>query len=93
MYVSNRGHDSVAVVNFDPTTGGLRVSSWQQELISWPRGMDLSPEGDVLVVANQQGSHGSTIVGFAVSESGTALKLAGTPMEVEEPTDVVFPTE
>jgi 6-phosphogluconolactonase len=91
VYVSNRGHDSVAIVLFDTVSGALRVSSWKQDLISWPRGMNLSPEGDVLVVANQQGVHGNTVVAFTVSASGSTLTVAGEPQVVDSPTDIFFP--
>ena len=91
VYISNRGHDSVAIATLNPETGAVKVDKWVQALISFPRGMTLSPDAKTLVVANQQGEHGDTVVAFAVAADGARLTVAGEPVRVASPTDILFP--
>ena len=69
LYVSNRGHDSVCVIDLDNNgfmTLNTRVSTRGQA----PRDFDFTPEGRMLF-ANQNG-------GGLVAEDGDALPLNGT---------------
>ncbi|MAM89981.1 MAG: hypothetical protein CMI15_00715 [Opitutaceae bacterium] len=73
LYASNRGHDSLAVFSISDSDGSLepiqRISSGGGH----PRNFVISPEGDLLAVANRDSNN---IVYFAVdSESGELTHL------------------
>lgn len=54
LYVSNRGHDSIAVFSIAPRTGAME---WRQAVATggdWPRNFSLDPSGRWLLVANQR---------------------------------------
>lgn len=53
LYLSNRGHDSIAVFPVDPHTGRLGEGRWYPCGGQWPRHFALSHDGRYLVVANQ----------------------------------------
>ena len=53
LYVSNRGHDSVAVFSVAPRTGSLALQEAIPTGGAWPRNFTLDPTGRWLVVANQ----------------------------------------
>jgi 6-phosphogluconolactonase len=53
VYVSNRGHDSVAVFEFD-ASGGLNRAAVRSCGGSSPRGFGVLPDGRHLVVANRR---------------------------------------
>ncbi len=53
LFVSNRGHDSIAVWRIDPETGLLSARSIQPTGGHIPREFAISPEGDVLIAAHQ----------------------------------------
>ena len=89
VYVSNRGHDSIAVLAFDPETGASRAVTWHKELVSFPRGLTMSPEGDVLVVSNQQGAH-MGVVALTVSTNGASLAVAGRLTTIQNASDALF---
>jgi 6-phosphogluconolactonase len=89
IYVSNRGHDSIAVISFDPESGASRAVAWHQKLVSFPRGLTMSPEGDVLIVANQKGDH-MGVVALAVSPNGASLDVAGRLVTVQNASDAIF---
>ena len=77
VFVSNRGHDSITKFAFDASTGAITVIGWEQRQISTPRGLELSPDGKYMIVANQNGLFGDKIVGFEVEGA-----LAGSPKPV-----------
>jgi len=52
-YVSNRGHNSVAVFAFDPEQG-LNRTAVRSSGGEWPRGLGLAPGGRHLVAANRR---------------------------------------
>ena len=68
VYVSNRGHNSIAVFSIAESTGTLAL----EQLIStggdWPRNFSLDPTGRWLLVANQRS--GSIVVLARDPESG-----------------------
>ncbi len=53
LYLSNRGHDSIAVFPVDPRSDRLGEAAWYPCGGGWPRHFELSPDGRYLVVANQ----------------------------------------
>ncbi|QCX81668.1 6-phosphogluconolactonase [Streptomyces sp. YIM 121038] len=76
VYLSNRGHESVA--RFSVTGGGaeLRLLDTVPSGGSWPRHLSLSPSGALLFTANQ---YGNTVAAFTVDRDSGALTPSGRP--------------
>ena len=83
VYVSNRGHDSIAVFGVDAATGRLTPIEREPTQGKTPRHFGISPGGDYLLAANQK-SH--SIVIFRI-DSATG-KLEATGLKVKAPTPV-----
>ncbi|MDX1447424.1 MAG: lactonase family protein [Acidimicrobiia bacterium] len=66
VYVSNRGHDSIAVFSFEPSSG-LRPMATCDSGGEWPRSFGLTPEGEFVIVANQ---HSGGVVALPVDPDG-----------------------
>ena len=56
LYVSNRGHNSIAIFVVD-SNGALRMHGYSACGGVWPRNFALSPGGRFLLVANQHSDH------------------------------------
>lgn len=54
VYVSNRGHNSVAVFSVAESTGALMLDQVVSTEGDWPRNFSLDPSGRWLLVANQR---------------------------------------
>lgn len=54
LYVSNRGHNSIAVFSVAPSTGALKLEQVVASGGDWPRNFSLDPTGRWLLVANQR---------------------------------------
>jgi len=54
LYVSNRGHNSIAVFSVAETTGALVLDQVVSTEGDWPRNFSLDPTGRWLLVANQR---------------------------------------
>ena len=78
LYVSNRGHNSLAVFSVADSTGALSLDQVVSTRGDWPRNFSLDPTGRWLLVANQKS--GSVVVFARDQESGrltpTAQRLA-----------------
>jgi 6-phosphogluconolactonase len=68
LYVSNRGHNSIAVFSVAPVTGALALKQVVSTGGDWPRNFSLDPTGRWLLVANQQSD--SVVVFARDQESG-----------------------
>jgi 6-phosphogluconolactonase len=68
LYVSNRGHNSIAVFSVGKSTGALALEQVLSTEGDWPRNFSLDPTGRWLLVANQRS--GSVIVFSRDRESG-----------------------
>ena len=82
LYVSNRGHNSIAVFSVADTTGALKLEQTIPTGGDWPRNFALHPTGRWLLVANQRS--GSVVV-FACDPNG---RLAATPQRIAFPSPV-----
>jgi 6-phosphogluconolactonase len=72
LYVSNRGHDSLAVFAIDQEGGGLTAIGHVPTQGQWPRHFTIDPTGTWLLVANQRGN---SIVTFRIdAETGRLAK-------------------
>jgi 6-phosphogluconolactonase len=78
LYVSNRGHNSLAVFSIADSTGALALEQVASAGGDWPRNFSLDPTGRWLLVANQRS--GSVVVLSRDEKSGrltpTAQRLA-----------------
>ena len=54
LYVSNRGHNSIAVFSVAESTGALALAQVVSTDGDWPRNFSLDPSGRWLLVANQR---------------------------------------
>jgi 6-phosphogluconolactonase len=86
LYASNRGHDSIAFFSVDPADGRLTTAGWVPSGGRCPRNFVITPDGSLLLCANQ-GS--STVVAFAVSADGS-LRPTGAVSAVPSPTCLVI---
>ena len=84
VYVSNRGHDSVAVFSVD---GNLRRTAVHSSGGAWPRGFGIAPSGRHLLVANR---HTDEIVLLPLLEEGADIGPAIARARVSEPSCVAF---
>jgi 6-phosphogluconolactonase len=87
LYVSNRGHNSIAVFAVNPQDGRLRVIEHQGTQGKTPRSFGIDPSGRFLLAANQ-GS--DTIVVFRIDQKTGRLKPTGQSVEVGKPVCIKF---
>jgi 6-phosphogluconolactonase len=87
VYVSNRGHDSVAIFAVDAATGVLSPVGWEPAQGKTPRFFALDPSGAFLYVANQ---NSDTIVGFRVDGATGSLTPTGQVIQTGSPSSIVF---
>ncbi|MDQ3949290.1 MAG: lactonase family protein [Gemmatimonadota bacterium] len=83
LYVSNRGHNSLAVFSVADSTGALALEQVASTGGDWPRNFSLDPTGRWLLVANQRS--GSIIVFARDQKSG---RLTPTPQRIALPSPV-----
>ncbi len=79
LYASNRGHDSIAVMAIDTTTGKLTPSGHSSSEGAWPWNLEFDPCGTYLLSANQRGN---CVACFRIDPTSGALELAGSTVEV-----------
>jgi len=87
VYVSNRGHNSIAIFAVDATTGKLTPRGHESTRGEIPRNFNLDPSGVYLLAANQD-SH--NVVVFRVDAESGALEPTGSEIEVPSPVCVRF---
>jgi len=83
LYVSNRGHNSLAVFSLAASTGALSLVQVVSTGGDWPRNFTLDPTGRWVLVANQRSN--SIVVFGRDEESG---KLTPTRQRIELPSPV-----
>jgi 6-phosphogluconolactonase len=88
LYVSNRGHDSIAIFSIDPSTGRLKALGHESTRGKTPRNFNLDPSGNYLLAANQDSDN---VVVFRVDPK-TGLLTAGEEIKVGSPCCVRFLT-
>ena len=82
VYVSNRGHDSVALFEVNPISGKLSSLGFVPSMGSFPRFLGLDPESRFLYVANERSDN---IVQYEVQKNGQLVNTnqiikAGSPV-------------
>jgi 6-phosphogluconolactonase len=81
LYVSNRGHDSLAVYAVDPGHGTLTVVEYIQSLGRTPRNITIDPSNEYLFCANQNGEN---VVVFRIDHGTGHLTPTGSPQPVPQ---------
>jgi 6-phosphogluconolactonase len=87
LYVSNRGHDSVAVYSVDPAKGTLTMLQNVPSLGRTPRNITIDPTNNYLFCANQGGDN---VVVFKIDHKTGHLTSTGTQVQVSQPGGMAF---
>lgn len=86
LYVSNRGHNSIAIFSV-ADDGNLENRGHEPVRGEWPRNFTFSPDGNFLLVANQ--NSGNIVVFKADKETGL-LSYTGHEMKLSKPVCLKF---
>ena len=87
VYVSNRGHDSLAMFQCDPATGRLTAIGHQSTGGKTPRNFNVDPTGRYVLAANQSTNN---VVVLRVDTSNGKLTPTGDSIEVGSPVCVRY---
>ena len=87
LYVTNRGHDSIAVFAVDRATGLLTRTENVPSGGRTPRNIRLSPDGDYLFAANENGGN---ITQFRVDKTNGHLTPTGVTVPIDTPGGMYF---
>ena len=87
LYLSNRGHDSIALFAVDQRSGLLRADSWVSTEGKQPRFFTLDLAGQFLYAANE---NSDTIVTFRVDGLSGRLTPTGQVIHSKSPTCIIF---
>ncbi|HEY0008149.1 MAG TPA: lactonase family protein [Tepidisphaeraceae bacterium] len=87
VYVSNRGHDSIAVFSLDFATGVLTPAGHVSTQGKGPRNFSVSLDGKFMVVANEVGNN---LVAYAIDSADGMPKPTGFTLEMGAPVCVLF---
>lgn len=86
LYVSNRGHDSIAMFRVEQETGRLLNIGWVPSMGHQPRFICLDPLSRYLYAANEK-SH--TIIQYRIEENGL-LTYTNNVIETGSPVCIIF---
>jgi len=87
VYVSNRGHNSIAVFSVAESTGGLALAQVVSTEGEWPRNFSLDPSGRWLLVANQRSD---AVVVFGRDPENGRLTPMHQPIVIPSPVCLRF---
>jgi 6-phosphogluconolactonase len=87
LYVSNRGHNSIAVFSVAKSTGALTLEHTISTEGDWPRNFTLDPTGRWLIVANQKSD---SIVVFERDQKSGRLTLTRERISLPSPVCLRF---
>ena len=87
LYVSNRGHDSLAIFKVDQEKGTLTYVENQSTSGKTPRHFAIDPSGKFMVIENQGSGN---MLFCAIDGDSGQLKPVGMPAQVASPVCVVF---
>lgn len=87
LYVSNRGHNSLAMYRVDSETGELTLLGFQETRGAIPRNFAISPDGKFLYAANQATDN---IVCFRLDENSGLLSATGAEYAAPSPVCLQF---
>ncbi|MDV6029751.1 MAG: lactonase family protein [Phycisphaera sp. RhM] len=86
-YVSNRGHNSIAVFRIDASNGDIEWIENESTRGEIPRGFGIDPSGAFVVVANQNSDN---VVSMKIDPESGALSPTGSEITVGTPVNVRF---
>jgi 6-phosphogluconolactonase len=86
LYVSNRGHNSVAVFAVQPD-GDLKLVEIAPAEVKIPRGFAIDPSGHWLVIAGQESND---ITSLKIDQNSGKLTATGSRISVGKPVCVIF---
>lgn len=86
-YVSNRGHNSIAVFRIDENNGGIALIENESTLGEIPRGFGITPDGKFLIAANQKSGN---VVSMKIDPTSGTLAPTGSEIMVGSPVNVRF---
>ncbi|CAB3776542.1 lactonase family protein [Paraburkholderia caffeinilytica] len=89
LYVSNRGHDSVATLPLDGSSGMPGQPRWIDTQGNFPRFISLDPSGSYLYVANERSD---SIVQYALDKTSGMPSPTGQTVHTGSPVCIVFKT-
>ena len=87
LYVTNRGHDSIAVYAVDPIKGTLTMKENVPSLGRTPRNITIDPTNEFLISANQGGEN---VVVFRIDHATGHLTPTGSQEKVAQAGGVAF---
>lgn len=87
LYVSNRGHNSIAVFSIAASTGALALEQVVSTDGDWPRNFSLHPTGRWLLVANQRSD---SVVVFGRDPGSGRLTPTGERVAIPSPVCLRF---
>ncbi len=87
LYVTNRGHDSIAVYSVDPAQGTLTMKETVPSLGRTPRNITIDPTNQYLIAANQAGEN---VVMFRIDHRTGHLTPTGSQQRVSQAGGVAF---
>ncbi len=87
VYVSNRGHNSIAVFQVDAASGRLTLLDVTPSGGDWPRDFKLDPTGGFLLVEHQKSDN---IVVFRIDRTTGRLTPTGNELRVSKPVSIAF---
>jgi 6-phosphogluconolactonase len=88
VYVSNRGHDSVAVFRVDADTGKLTAAGHAKSAdVKVPRNFNIDPTGKWMLIASQNGDN---VAVFAIDPETGMPKATGEKVTLGRPVCVKF---
>lgn len=87
LYMSNRGHNSIAVFAIDPATAKLSPVQLAPTGGDWPRNFAIDPSGELLIVANQRSD---SLRSFRIDPATGQLTSTGMRVSLPAPVCVRF---
>ncbi|WP_353948570.1 lactonase family protein [Sporolactobacillus sp. Y61] len=87
VYVSNRGHNSIAVFQTEADSGKVTPAGYVSAGGSWPRDIEIDPSGHFLIAANQ---YSGNVVLFERDVESGRLTETGSVIQVPEAVCVKF---
>lgn len=87
VYVSNRGHDSIAIFQIDSNTGEIAPAGHVSTKGNFPRNFALDPAGNFLLAANQ---NSDDIYVFAIDAKNGGLHETEYSAEIPTPVCIKF---
>lgn len=90
LYVSNRGHDSIASFSIDEKSGGIAPLEVVKTGGKTPRNFAITPDGNFLLAANQSSD---SITIFSIEKKTGKLTLTAAGARVARPVCLIFTGE